>query len=194
MKRFTPALALTLALAACAPTAKLAASGAFAAPSAYSVTLGRNWSDVTPITPQQPRNVRLLSIDGVALNRLHIASSIKPGEGLLLPLGRDARVPVFRADMTETEIVEFVIDSVAAMGYQRPEAVNLRAANFGSAPGVRFEVTTQTSDGLAVGGSALLARVGDDLHVLVFLAPNEHYLGAAMAEVDAIFSSVSLTR
>jgi len=192
--RFASVVVLALALVACAPTAKLAASGAFAAPSAYSVTLGRNWSDVTPITPQQPRNVRLLSIDGVALNRLHIASAIKPGEGLLAPLGRDSRVPVFRADMTETEIVEFVVDSVAAMGYQRPEPANLRAANFGTAPGVRFELTTQTSEGLAVGGTALLARVGDDLHVLVFLAPNEHYLGAAMPEVEAIFSSVALTR
>jgi hypothetical protein len=184
------ALAGALALSACATVT--AVSGPYKAGDAYTVTLARQWSDISAIMPQRPRNVRLISIDGPFLNRVYVAGGLTPGQYLVKPARRETPTPTFRADMSETELVEFVTDSIAALDYQRPEALNLRPANFGSAPGLRFDVSAQTKEGLNISGDALLARVGDRVHLLLYLAPSEHYYERNHADVEAIFTSVAL--
>ncbi|MBI1187771.1 MAG: hypothetical protein GC206_10680 [Alphaproteobacteria bacterium] len=91
--------------------------------------------------------------------------------------------------MTETELVEFVVDSVAALDYLRPEALDLRPEMFGGRDGVRFEIATQTAAGLAIRGTALVARVGDRVHVMLYLAPSEHYYDRLLPDVERVFAS-----
>lgn len=182
------ALAAALALSACAAVA--AVEGPYSAAGAYTVTLDRQWSDISAVMTQRPRNVRLLSVDGPLLNRLYIASAIEPGQFLVKPARREAPTPTFRADMSETELVEFVIDSVAALGYLRPESRNLRPDLFGGREAVRFEIEAQTPEGLAFSGTALLARAGDRLHLILYLAPTEHYYARLLPHVEQVFASV----
>lgn len=167
-----------------------AVSGAYNKGGDYSVALGRPWSDISSMLPNRPPNVRMLSIDGPLLNRLYLAG-LRPGQSLLKPSDRDTPIPTYRADMNDSEMVEFVIDCVA-LEYQSPEATSLRPQNFGAAPGVRFDITTRTSSGLNMSGSALVARAGDRLNLVLFLAPSEHYYGALLADVEAIMASATL--
>jgi len=176
-----------LALTSCATVT--AVQGPYEAGEAYTVTLNRQWSDVSAIMTQRPRNVRLLSIDGPLLNRLYIASAIEPDQFLVKPARRELPTPTFRADMTESELVEFVTDSVAALDYLRPEALNLRPENFGAHEGIRFEVQAQTPEGLNISGTALLARTGDRLHVMLYLAPSEHYFQRNLPDAESVFAS-----
>ena len=179
-----------LALSGCASIT--AVSGPYNAAGGYSVTLGRQWSDITSINPNRPENVRWLSIDGPLLNRLYLAS-LMPGQSLVKPADRNAPRPTFRTDMSDNEMVEFVTDCVAAMGYESPSTTALRPQSLGSENGVRFDIATRTKEGLNVTGSALVARHNGHLEVMLFLAPSEYYYGALAPDVEAIFSSARLS-
>jgi hypothetical protein len=137
----------------------------------------------------RPRNMRLLSIDGPLLNRLYLVA-LEPGESLLRPRDNDTPRPIYRADMTDTELVEFVIDCVA-VEYQAPEAGALRPQTFAGQPGVRFDISTQTAEGLNMSGAALVARAGDRLNLMLFLAPSEHYYAAMLPEIETIFAGAT---
>ncbi|UPT62858.1 MAG: hypothetical protein M0D54_21465 [Hyphomonadaceae bacterium JAD_PAG50586_4] len=69
------------------------------------------------------------------------------------PVDRDTPRPTYRADMGDTEIVEFITDCVA-VEFQSPESNALRPQNLGSLPGVRFDLSTRTQAGLEIGGAA----------------------------------------
>jgi hypothetical protein len=184
---FAAAAGGALLTAGCA-TITLAEAGSYRAAGAFDVTLARNWSDMTGMLVPRPKGVHLLTRDGPALNQLYLAS-IEPGAPLFRQADRDTPQVVYRADMGDTELVEFVIDSLA-MTYQQPEAAALRPQQLGGAPGVRFDITMRTSSGLDMSGAALVAKgAGDKLNALIFLAPSEHYYGAFAQEIDAIFAS-----
>lgn len=188
------ALALSVlglaALGGCAAGVTAAGPGAYAVGEAYTVTLGREWSDISGIAPERPGNLRLLSIDGPLLNRLYMAHDVQPGSGLVRPSSRDRVVPVYRADMTSRELVEFVTQSVEAWGYLNVETEALLPADFAGRPGVAFNFAAQTEEGLNMSGRAAAAARDNALQVMVYLAPTEHYYARHQAEVDAIFASV----
>jgi hypothetical protein len=173
-------------LAGCA-SVTLAPAGAYRTERAFTVTLQQPWSDITSLLTPRPEGVRLLTRDGPALNQLYLAA-IEPGASLVRHADRDTPVVTYRADMGDTELVEFVIDSLAAT-YQDPESSALRPQIFAGAPGIRFEISTRTQAGLNISGTALVARAGDRLNLMLFLAPSEHYYGAFAQEVEAVFAS-----
>jgi hypothetical protein len=57
---------------------------------------------------------------------------------------------------------------------------------------VRFDLSAQATNGLNYAGTGIVARQGERLHVLLYLAPAEHYFSATEDEVDAIFASATL--
>jgi hypothetical protein len=177
-----------VALSGCV-SAKLV-EGRYSSAPGVAVNLGKPWSDITAYAPA-PKKVRLLSIDGPALNRLYVAGQLRAGDTLVKRISKDKPMPTLRADMTDTELVEFVVDSVAALGYQRPEATALRPVKIGTVAGVRFDLNTQTSEGLAINGTVLVGRAGAQSHALIYLAPREHYYDAELAEVEQIFASAA---
>jgi hypothetical protein len=163
----------------------LAPAGAYKTERAFEVTLTRPWSDMTGVLAPRPRGVRLLTMDGAALNQLYLAS-LSPGAPLFYPAGVDREAPnvVYRADMSESEMVEFVVDSLAQT-YQAPQSNNLRPEAFAGQPGVRFEVAMRTSAGLDMSATALVSRAGEKLNLLLFVAPRADsvQLGAYPAAV-----------
>ena len=164
-------------------------SGSYTAANAFNVQLGREWSDITFMLTPRPPNLRLLSIDGPLLNRLYLAA-LEPGQSLLRPSDRDTPRPTYRTDMSDTEVVEFIVDCVA-QEYQAPEATALRPQNAGQTPGVRFDLSARTAEGLNISGTALAAKVGQRLHIMLYLAPSEHYYAALLPEVERIFASAT---
>jgi hypothetical protein len=178
------------ALAAGCASIPLVRAGSYKAKgTAFSVTLQRPWSDMTALS-MQPRGVRVLSLNGLQLNQLYLAG-IAPGNSLIRVADRDTPRPTYRTDMSETELVEFVIDSLATVEYQDPQSTALRPQNLAGAPGVRFDINTRLPTGLNISGTALVARAGENLHLLMFLAPSEYYYGAYAQEIDAVFASAT---
>lgn len=174
-------------LAGCAGV-KLVEAGAYETENEFAVTLQRSWSDVTSmLVPSAPEGVHLLTRDGVALNQLYLAS-IEPGGALFRHADRDTPTVTYRADMSDTELVEFVIDSLA-VSYQDPQSTGLRPQTLAGHAGVRFDIAARTQAGLNMSGSALVARSGDKLNLIVFLAPSEHYYQAYAQEIDGVFAS-----
>jgi hypothetical protein len=179
--------ALALGATACASTNGRIVQGSYTSAQTFTVNLGRQWSDITFMLPNRPPNVKMLSIDGPLLNRLCIAA-LRPGESLLRHADRDTPRAIYRTDMSESELVEFVVDCVA-QEYQSPQSSALRPQQFAGAPGVRFDLSANTAEGLNMSGTALVAQRADRLQVLLFLAPSEHYYGALLPEVEAVFGS-----
>lgn len=155
-----------------------------------SVTLGREWSNVSAIAPARSKKIVVLSIDGPALNRLYVSDALNAGDYLVRPANKETPTPVIRADMSASERMEFVADSVAAMDYQRVEILRPRPGNFKGKSAVRFDLTAQTSDGLEISGTALVAEQAGRIHVILYLAPAEHYFGASLADVESVIASV----
>lgn len=184
------ALVATSLLAGCAGITKAPAGPAKVG--STQVTLGRDWSDVSALMVGRSKKVRLLSLDGPLLNRLYVSDGLTPGDYLVKPVAKERPTPVVRADMSVSERIEFVVDSVSAMGFQRVEAGKPRPAPVGGHPGVRFDLTAKTSEGLDLAGSALAAEAGGKTYVVIYLAAAEHYYAANLSEVESIMASAQL--
>ena len=107
MKR-ARALIATLAmlgLAGCVSINRVPA-GPVALSKGQSITLQSDWAEVTPVMPQRQNAVRVLSIDGPALNRLYLIQGLPSGQGMVKRIAKEKPVPVFRADLSPTELVE----------------------------------------------------------------------------------------
>lgn len=181
-----------LALAGCA-TVTDAPAGAYQVGTAYHVTLGRHWSDVSALVGVHQPGVRTLSVDGPLLNRLYLSEGLAPGAALVTSQVKERPTPTFKADLTPTEMIEFVTDSVAALGYVKVESSTPRPGKFGDADGVRFDLSARTQEGLDISGAALTAVRGGKLYVILFLAPSEHYFGDGLPEVEQIMKSAAMT-
>ena len=197
-----PALAgiiAALSLTACTTAPVLAPTGAYTVAPSYSVKLDRNWSDLSQATffkSSTAPKVRLLSIDGLQLNRLYISEGLTPDDPLIAnPARPDTKTtPTLRgkSDMSLSEQMEFVSQSVAALDYHKVETRNPQPVTVGSVKGVRFELTASTPEGLHMHGLAQAAAKDGKSYYIVYLAPEEHYYAASLASVTAIMDSAKL--
>lgn len=183
------ALTAILGLAGCVSIVD-APAGTYAVSPHYNVTLGREWSDITAIWIGRSANIRLLTIDGPSLNRLYITDGLAPGGSLVNASTKTSGTPTYRADMSPTELVEFVTDSVAGLDYLHVESQNLRPARFAGGDALRFDLTATTQGGLEMRGTALVAEHEGRLYLILYLAPAEHYFTATLQEVEGIMQSV----
>lgn len=181
-------IAAALALRACA-TVVAAPAGPYEVASGYTVDLGRQWSDMTKVVLNRGKKVRLLTIDGPLLNRLYLVDGLAPGDYVVKPASKEQPTPVYRANMSPTELVEFVADSAAALDYQRVETSGLRPVKFGGADAIRFDLAAQTKEGLDIAGTAVVVERAGKLYVSLYLAPKEHYYDAYLPEVEKVFAS-----
>lgn len=187
--RAAAAAAALLPLTACVGV-KAVPAGPFAS-GGHQITVGRTWTDMGPLYVPA-KGVKLLSIDGPILNRLYVVDGLQPGAFLVRAPSKEQPTPTWRAGLSPTEQVEFLADSLAAMGYQRVETDNLRPVKVGEENGVRFEISAQTADGLNISGIAQLVASRDRLYILLYLAPTEHYFEATRAEVESVMASARI--
>jgi hypothetical protein len=153
------------------------------------VSLGRQWADVSPLLAGANKKVKVLSIDGPLLNRLYVTDGLAAGESLVKTATKEKPTPKLRAGMNSSERMEFVADSITAMGYQRVATARPRPTRFGGQTAVRFDITARTEDGLDVLGTALAAEAGGKSYFVIYLAPAEHYYQAGLSEVEQVIAS-----
>jgi hypothetical protein len=189
MKKHLAAAVLAASLAACVSAKPV--SGALVSAST-TVTLAETWSDVSDYAQAETPRSKVLTLDGPLLNRLYIISDIKPGQSIVRAASKEKPTPVLRADLSFNEQVEFVADSIAALGYFRVETHDLRPQKFGAIDGLRFDFDAQTQEGLNIDGTALSVMSNGLFHTVMFLAPEEHYFPVSKARVEAILESARL--
>jgi hypothetical protein len=183
-------LPLLVLLGACA-SSLAAVEGPVVVNKAYQVTLDRPWNRYADSADSYWTRGDILTQDGRALNEIRLIGALKPGDYVVRQTRKDMPTPKYRADMTELELAEFVTDSLAALGYEQPKSDGLRPAKVTGREGLAMGVTALTPNGLKVKGDARLARVGDNLNIMIFLAPELHFYGAYQAEANKIFDSAT---
>lgn len=177
---------VALSLPACVAI-KLSPAGPYAS-GATAYTLGQDWNDITQVM-YLPKGVRLLTLDGPQLNRLYLTEGLAPGAGLVRTVTKERPAPTYHTGSSPTELVEFVADSAEAMGYQAVETSGVRRVEISGKPGLQFELTGRTAEGLDVSGLGQVVESGDRLYVGLYLAPTEHYFAAARPEAERILKS-----
>jgi hypothetical protein len=188
--RVAATAAAVLALAACAGI-KAVPAGPYVH-GGSSMTVGRTWTDLG-IVPGSPKTLRMLTIDGPALNTLFVIDGLKDGEYIIRATSKEKPTPTYRTGMSPTEQVEFLADSAVAIGFQRVETDNIRPVKVSGADGVRVDLSAQTAAGLDVSGTAQLVEVGGRLYILFYVAPTEHYFEATRAEVESVMASARIS-
>lgn len=159
----------------------------------HHVTLGRLWSDASAFGNGGQKAVKMLTIDGWGLNRLYVIDGLNSGQYIVRAARKEQPTPTFKAGMTPTEQVEFVAESVAALGYQRVETENLRPAKVGDKDALRADIVAKTPEGLDISGVTQIAEVNGRLYVILYLAPTEHYFRATQAEVESVMNSARIS-
>lgn len=194
MTRFSCAalVAAALVMTACAPIA-MAPAGPYKVGKGASTTLDRNWNDISQLMLGQPKTVRLLSVDGPLLNRLYLSDGLGEGDAFVRPVrSREATTPVYRADMGFSEQVEFIADSVTALGYEHVASSAVRPIAVSDTRGVRFEISAETKEGLEIKGFGQAVAKNGRLYVAVYLAPAEHYFDATRGNAEAAMNGLVL--
>src|SRR5918996_1357362 len=98
-------------------------------------------------------NIETWTVDGPALQALHFINIKK--DRPLVATEDPEKWPRFRPSMNESEIMEFVVDSLARLNYAQLQAHHLRPISFGRLPGFRFDLTFLFADGLEGQGLAV---------------------------------------
>jgi hypothetical protein len=127
------ALALILAGAGCA-SYRLVEPTRTAVGDLYTVEPQRQWSAV------ERGKIVSWTVDGFPLEAVRFVKGLGDGESFLPEPTRSTKLPTFRATMTPSEIMEFVVDSWGLAGAQQVKASNLRPRKFGNLDGLAFEM------------------------------------------------------
>ncbi len=149
----------------------------------------------TPVawSAQGKAGQRLWTRDGPLLNALRIFTDIAPGEPVFRgrmrgPKDEGTR---FRLGLGAVEIEELIVEALRAGGLRNVHATDLRPARLDGKPGLRSEISCDSSTGLHYRGLLLAEGEDGSLSFLLYLAPAEHYFDNGRAAVEKIFASAA---
>ncbi len=186
----------TVLLAGCVSGPQLVPAGKFTAGGPSSLTLDRDWSDVTKVFSHHADKVKILSIDGILLNRLYVSDGLAAADPLTVNslTGDTTEHPSAHghADMSLSEQMEFVSRSVSVLDYQKVETGNPQPVMVGAVKGIRFEFTARTTEGLNMRGLAQAVSSKGLGYYVVYIAPAEYYYDANLKNAVAAMNSVKL--
>jgi len=183
MNRLFFVLAAAAALAACAGGFEPVGMERQRIAGLYSVAPQIAWSR------QEDNRIEYWTIDGPTLDLLQFTPALKDGDSIYKVEGRE-NMPRYRKSMSESEVLEFVVDSLAAIGQQKIEATGLRPSPFGPLPGFQFELAFQSSSGLDMLGSVVGTIKDDGLYLIMYTGAALHYYPKHKATVDSVIASI----
>lgn len=166
---------VTGGLCSCAAFAGLGLAGC--------VTDGSTAGSIAP-----PYN-EIWTADGQRLNA--ITFGVVDGEPLVRREQQDEKLPVFRRDMTPTEIVELVEASLTKLG-NAPlvSARDLRPEKFGGADGFRFELSFVGKDNVEREATAAGTVRNGKLYLVVYEGTRLHHYKLRRDQAERIIQSV----
>ncbi len=187
MKRTTAVLTLVMLLTGCATPYTLIEPGRTAVGDLYTVESQISWSST------RTGKIELWTVDGNGLQALRFVNGLADGETLFEGKRKDnKKMPTFRKNMTISEIMEFVVDSVALQGLERVESAGLRPYKFGNTQGFRFELSYVSSKGLEGQGAVVGAVVRERLYLIVYSGTRAYYYPKHRDHVERIIGSIRM--
>ena len=185
MKRTLTIMIVALLLGACAQYTLLEPDGPRTMGDAYTVEPQIAWSKIDRSWVEQ------WTIDGAALEAIDFIAL--KNKSLLYPAGANTakdKFPRYREGMTANDVMEFVVDSIAAWGGGAIEASGLRPMAFGGHDGFRFEMTLITADGMEKDAIVAGAVIGEKLHLIIYSGARMHYFPKYRDAVEGIIASI----
>ncbi len=183
------AAAAAFVLAACAQSLSAVPAGPLDGDAGFIVTLQDDWTRV-PESINSITRGDLLTKDGLALNQLHLIS-LDDGESMVRA-PTDADIPTYRKGMSALEQVEFLTASLLRLNYSDITAENVRPQDFDGVEGIRIDLSGKYQSGLKFRADAAIAGAGEQLHIVFFVAPAQHYYAQTAGEVIEIIASADL--
>jgi len=184
MKRRVTPFALPLLLYGCA-TYSLVEAKRTAIGDLYTVDPQISWSSASQ------GKTDTWTVDGPFLQAVHFVKGLEDGE-LLFKGGDEEKRPKFKKHMTPSEIMEFLVDSLSAIGAQNVQTVNLRPERFGDVPGFRFEMIFTSNEGLEKQGLVIGTIMKEQLHLIIYAGTRAHYYPKHKEHVERMIQSISL--
>ena len=176
------AVALAFALGACAQFTKVGPDEVMVS-DAIEVRTPIAWSRLV-----RHQN-EIWTIDGTGLEELRFAVGIED-DTPAFALSGDAKLPVFRSNMTPVEVAELVVASLSVIGFPDTETSNLRPVTVGGARGFRFELTTVAKDGLELQGFAVGTVRSEKLYLVIYSGAKLYYFDRYRPAVEKMIRSI----
>ena len=152
----------------------------------YTVEPGIQWSKITD------DKIEVWTVDGASLEAIRFYSGMEAGDRLFT-VSKDVKLPTYDPAMKASEVMEFVVDSIARGGAGNVEGTALRPTQFGTVPGFRFDLSYTSSDGLWVDGLAIGATIDGKLHLIVYAGARQHYFPKYRDEVERMIGTIETT-
>jgi hypothetical protein len=158
----------------------------------------------TPIAWSRSEEGRMevWTVDGPALEAIYFFKGIADGETLFRAPSEKVKLPKFRKTMVESEIVEFVVDSLETAGQigyyvsslvgTNVQAVGLRPFKIGSDFGFRFELAYLSGNGLEY--EALVAGIveNEKLFLVAYAGTRQYYFPKYKSQAEQVMGSLKI--
>lgn len=194
MKKLLGPLLLVLLVAGCAPFV-LVEPKRTTVDGAFSVDPQIAWSRANPEEVTKPGPAQIWTVDGFALDQLALYPGIADGQPLARQPDGQEKLPVFKQDMTASEIMELFEATIARVSQTSlTETSNLRPAQFGGVNGFRFDMTFTLKD--EVPRKAIIAGAVKDgkLFMIAFQGPRIYYFDKYAPVAERIIASVQFAQ
>jgi hypothetical protein len=178
---------LVFLLSGCSSTYNLVEPGQVAVCDLYSVKPSIRWSEINK------GDVRLWTVDGAQLESIRFISGIREGVSIM-DITEEKHETPFRANMSESELVDAIVDAFSLSGAQQVKARDLRPAQFGNLEGFRFELGFMNEDGLNKEGVVIGTIVDQSLYLIIYTGTKIHYFPMYASEFDNIVSSIKIQK
>lgn len=185
MKRFFAVLAMLAVLGGCAAYSLVDAKRQ-TIDGTYSVQPDIQWSKFAS------GKVEIWTVDGPDLEMIRFVRGLEDGDRMFTAPD-DMKLPAYNPAMKASEVMEFVIDSLARAGAGNVEGTALRPTQFGAASGFRFDLSFTSSDGLWFDGMAVGATIDDKLHLIIYTGTRQHYFPKYRDEVERMIGTIETT-
>ena len=183
-------------LIGCGPSVVLAPSGIYkVGDNNLEVTLDRDWNDATAVFNHQKSKAKLLTIDGVLLNRLYISQDLTVNDPLFVGQNGDTKnhiAPRPNDNMSLTEQMDYVTRSLGEVDFKKVNYKSPKPVTISGQKGIRFELNMRNNDGLDINGLAQAVTKDNKNYYIIYLAPKEHYYNSNLKNAIAVMDSAKL--
>lgn len=148
-------------------------------------------------------NLEVWTVDGANLAAIYFFKGIQDGETLFKTYNKEIKLPKFRKTMVESEIMEFVVDSMEAASQQNHyvsslvginvRAVNLRPYKINADFGFRFELSYLSShNGLEYDSLIIGIVEKKKLFLVAYVGTRQYYFPKYRDKVEQLMGTLKL--
>lgn len=156
-----------------------------------------SWNRASNAAPFGRRGTEIWSQDGILLDRLIVVPQVPDGEPIFKARNKSDRLPVFKAAMLPSEIVELIEASLPrALGVGGSTVVTgrVRPQQYGEDPGILMEVSGSIEDATDYSGLIGAFVGGQKLYLLIHVAAEPYYATKHRARAEALIKSARRRR